>query len=162
MLQKPMSVVCTSLKCGFINVINTNRVVLKTLLKISTKKIAFKVFLKTQRLCTISNVNANVTPVYKQNNEFDKTTLMCQDLVKMIDIADSYDALFPRAYFRQGTREFYFVVTDRNGQNRLSWHQDISKQTCLTNLDDSVETSKARQKVLKILKSHRMRILQIH
>lgn len=79
---------------------NTNRFVLKTFLKISTKKnIPFKVFLKTQRLCTISNVNANVTPVYKQNNEFEKLKLMCQDLVKMIGIADSRDVSFPTAHF---------------------------------------------------------------
>lgn len=39
-----------------------------------------KVFLKTQRLCTISNGNANVTTLYTQNNEFERPKLMCQDL----------------------------------------------------------------------------------
>lgn len=41
----------------------------------------FYLFLKTQRLCTISNGKASVTPLYEENNEFEKVKLMCQDLV---------------------------------------------------------------------------------
>lgn len=49
---------------------------------------------------------------------------MCRDLVKMIGIADSHDASFPITHFCQGTlKEFYFVVTDQYGQNRLFWHR---------------------------------------
>lgn len=61
--------------------------VFKTILKIIKKQtIIFKVFLKTQRLCTISKRNVNVTTLYTQNNEFKRLKLMCQDLWKAVSL----------------------------------------------------------------------------
>lgn len=60
-----------------------------------------KVFLKIQRLCTISNGNANVTTLYTQNNEFERPKLMCQDLVGR-KRSELLSHMTPTACFRQG------------------------------------------------------------
>lgn len=93
-----------------------NRFVLKTLLKIMKKTMYLKVFLKTQRLCTISNGNANVTTLYTQNNEFERPKLMCHDLGGENDqnCCLTWRVISHCMFLtRKESLEFYFEVTDQ-------------------------------------------------